>query len=245
MSPNSPASIESSAAAPPAAQRARSALARANGAAVSWLDGPGVGAPGHVTGVVIEEPGSSSSADTRPVVVEVADAAPLPCADRIRARVRLYGHGGLVDGCPDMIRLRPRRVELEESGTTTVISPGSLWAAEPDLLATSEGAFLSHLASGHAALMRTLVRLLEPEVVEGARRAVPLALDGYGLVFRVEYHRGHRDVRLPFPTPATSADEVRAGMRDLAMRAHRCGLSDVLRAGRAAARICSPESDDG
>lgn len=247
---------------PGAAERARSVLARANGAAACWPDSsPEDGLPDFVTCVMLDQPGSVLS-HSRPVVVEVADPAPLPCTERIRARVRLEGLACVVDDSPGTIRLHPLRAELEESGSRRLISPDRLWAAEPDLLATREGAFLSHLATGHAELMRTLTRLLDRDSLEGVQRAVPLALDRYGLVFRLEYRRGHHDVRLTFAAPATSAEEVRAGMRDLALRAHgarpasagnqavpeprrRRFLRDLLQAGPAAARICSPDSEPG
>lgn len=240
------------------AERVRNVLARALSAHVEWLDGQTPLDASEVTGVILGRGGEASGGQSRPVTVEVADVAPLPMADRVRARVRLHGHAGPVAGRPGAIRLHAVRVELEEAGTWTQITPDELRAAEADPVASSEGVFLCHLAHDHAGLVRTLTRLIDRDHLDGARRVVPLTVDRMGLTFRVEYRRGHRDVLLGFREPATSFDGVRAGLRDLAMQAHchcaprpagsvpepRGGLRDLLAAGPAAARICATEEPD-
>jgi hypothetical protein len=246
MSPDSRATLEAPAA---PAVRARSVLARALTAHVTWLDsGPDPGPtsdPAVVSRVVLDRPDQPADGHrvipTRPVVVEIADVAPLPVAHRVRARVRLQGHAAVL---PDGgVALRAIAAELEEPGGRTPVSPADLWAAEPDPVAAAEGAFLSHLVHGHAELTRSLTRLVDEEILDGALTATPVALDRHGLVLRVEYRRGHRDVRLPFAEEAASFDEVRAGLRELALRAQSCPrqVADVFRAGPAAARICAPE----
>lgn len=253
MSPNSHSPVRGAT----AAERARNVLSRALSAQVSWLDEAEPSAPTETTSVVLDRP-DSGRPPLRPVVVEVADVAPLPVADRVRARVRLYGHADPLPDRPGAIRLRAVRVELEEPELRTPIAPDELRAAEPDPVASREGAFLCHLAHDHRELVGVLTRLIDREVLDGARRAVPLALDRHGLVFRVEYRRGHRDVLLAFPTPAASFDELRAGLRELALRAHcpcpggssatvprpRRSLRDLLDAGPAAARLCATETPD-
>jgi hypothetical protein len=161
---------------------------------------------------------------------------------------------------PGVIRLQLVAAELDERGVGTPVSPAELRAAEPDPIANGEGAFLSHLVRDHTDLVRTLTRLVDPATLDGARRAVPLGIDRHGLTLRVEYRRGHRDVTLAFAEPAESFDQIRIGLRELAIRAHaacverrgsapkqgaRRSIRDLLAAGPAAARLCAPEDPDG
>src|SRR5688572_24041235 len=181
VSPNSHAEPEVSAR---PAVRARSVLARARIAQVTWLDPAEGEEPSLVTRVVLDPPdkapGGPVAARPRPVVVEIGDVAPLPVAERVRARVRLHGRAvALPDGG---LALRTIFIELEEAEGRTPLSPAELWAAEPDPIAAGEGAFLSHLANSHAELTRSLTRLVDTEVLDGAVKANPLALDRYGLV---------------------------------------------------------------
>jgi len=126
MSPNSHSPVL---VAPPA-ERARNVLVRAVSAQVSWLEEAESGIPHEVTSVVLDRP-DTGGAPLRPVVVEVADVAPLPLAERVRARVRLYGHADPLPDRPGAIRLRAMRVELEEAEVRTPIAPDALRAAEP------------------------------------------------------------------------------------------------------------------
>lgn len=249
MSPNSQGTV-----AVTAAERARNVLARAVTAHVDWLDGSSP--RNEVTGVILDRSDPRTATSRRPVVVEVADVAPLPVADRVRARVRLHGHAEPAPDRPGAIRLRVAAVELEENGSRTPVCPGDLRVAQPDPIATGEGAFLCHLVTDHADLVRTLTRLVDREALDGALRAVPLAVDRTGLTMRVEYGRGHRDVLLAFAEPATCFDEIRTGLGDLAIRARDCTesgradpsgprnwriLRDLLASNPAAARLCAPE----
>lgn len=239
----------------PSAERVRSVLTRALSARVEWLDGSSPGTS-TVFGVVLDPPEDDRRRDRREVRVEVADVAPLPMADRIRARVRLHGYAAMEASRPGVIRLQLVAAELDQGGASTPVSPDELRAAEPDPIASGEGAFLSHLMRDHADLVRTLTRLVDPATLDGARRAVPLGIDRHGLTLRVEYRRGHRDVTLEYAEPADSFDQVRIGLRELAMRAHaacverrawdpprtaRRPIRDLLAAGPAAARLCAPE----
>lgn len=242
-----------------AAERVRSVLTRALSAEVAWLD-EDAQETGTAFGVVLDPPGERAHGDRRAVRVEIADVAPLPMVDRIRARVRLHGLAAPEASRPGVIRLQLLAAELDEAGVRTPVSPDVLRSAAPDPIAAGEGAFLSHLVRDHSDLFRTLTRLVDPETLNGARRAVPLALDRRGLTLRVEYRRGHRDVTLPFAQPAESFDEIRRGLRELAIRAHaacverrraaepprsaRRPIRDLLAAGPAAARLCAPEQPD-
>jgi hypothetical protein len=98
----------------------------------------------------------------------------------------------------------------------------------------------------------SLATLLDADVVRSAVRVCPVGLDRRGLVFRVEYEAGHRDVAIAFPIQARTPHEAQLALRALAARsaqtgrrtpvARRFGLVvELFRAGPAAARLCSPE----
>jgi hypothetical protein len=51
---------------------------------------------------------------------------------------------------------------------------------------------------------------------------LPLRLDRYGIVLRLEYASRERDVRLPFTPPLRDATEAPTRMLSLLAGAHRC-----------------------
>jgi hypothetical protein len=242
VSPNSQHDVQR------AAEVARSVLARASSAELTWLDTDGPRPGGTVGGVMIDD------GDWTPdgaAVVEIADPAPLAVRDRIRARVRLHGYAAPDDERPGLVRMRIQGAELEHGGAVTWLSEGELRAAPADPLALREAALLSHLTTGHPELISVLTQLLPGEPEPG--QVVPVALDRHGFTFRVVTGRDHQDVELPFPAPATSIDEIRCGVQALATTeaAGRRGtsnrrpgglrgLGDLFRSGPAAARLCSP-----
>lgn len=214
----------SQSAGPSAAERARTVLASAVSAEVTWLDPAVGGAVESATRVgdryVLQEPGSDT-VPGRPVLVEIADAAPLPMPDRIRARLRIGGYAVVDDVAGQVLRICPRGVLLEQSGMWASIPVAEFCAAEPDPLAAHEGSILSHLDSSHARFVESLTALVEPEHLQGVVRVWPVQLDRHGIVLRLQYLRRRRDVRVPFPTPARTADEIRAGLRALEIQARR------------------------
>lgn len=239
------------------AASARSVLARASSARVVWLDPEYAQRhPGLVTAVVLDRPDGETPGHRSPVMVEVADPAPVPVRDRVRARVRLYGDAARAWEFASGIRLRPVSVQLEVDETCTGISPSELWQADPDPLAHAEAPFLGHLADAHADALDELAQLLPGDVRANAVRVAPLALDRYGIVLRAEHAHGHQDVRLGFAKELTAPDQARAAVADLleAAAAKRAAqtqnpappgrlgglLAALLGAGPAATRICSP-----
>ena len=56
--------------------------------------------------------------------------------------------------------------------------------------------------------MAALAGLIAPQLLRGARRLVPYALDRYGIVLRLEYAGAHQDVRLAFGEPLPDAEQV-------------------------------------
>jgi hypothetical protein len=238
------------------ASQARSVLARASSARVTWL-GPGAAAPHDVPSVAIDRPDAPTPARRRPAVVEVTDVAPLPTRERVRARVRLHGYAEQAAPTPrtDAAGARPVRiaveaVELESGGRTHLIRPAELREARPDPFARREARFLSHLATTHAEVVAALGELASRG--RPVERVVPLALEREGITLRLERAAGHDDVLLAFPAPAETPDDVRRAMLQLAERAAACGrgrdergqrlLPALFRSGPAAARICRPDA---
>lgn len=146
-----------------------------------------------------------------PVVLEWTDVAPVAVQQRLRARVRLTGwlhaRGPAPAGGPGML-LQPRQLALATGGSSSPVDPAELPVAEPDPLARFEAALLIHLAEDHQDQVAALTRLLAARELLGVTRVTPLALDRYGIVLRLDYLDGRRDVRLAFTEPLTDADQV-------------------------------------
>lgn len=246
-------------------QRARDILTRACSGHVTWLDRTDRPA-GRVPGVVLVT--GSSCTHGAPAVVEIADPAPLPVRDRVRARLRIHGYaafpapgaevavgdttvgttagttaGAGGTGEAAALHVRPLAIELDLGNRTVAIAPDALARTTADPFALTEGPLLSHLANGHPAELGALRRLL-PVALHQAR-VVPLALDAQGLTLRAERETeagwAHRDVRLGFDGRAATGEELLEQLRILVQRGRKPQLPSVFRAGPAAARICRPE----
>ncbi|MFD5325770.1 DUF2470 domain-containing protein [Streptomyces sp. NPDC127092] len=145
-----------------------------------------------------------------PIRLELTDVSPVPVRDRVRARVTL---SGLVAAPYDADSGESTCMEfgqavLQDAHGRTYVTLEQLQAAEPDPLADCEAAMLHHLVAGHPELVTLLLRLVAPAARRGLVRALPLAIDRYGLTLRLEYAATQRDVRLPFPTPLTEVDQA-------------------------------------
>jgi hypothetical protein len=129
-----------------ATAQARSVLARATSAHASWLDPESTERNGSlVTAIYLDHPGRPTSGHRSPVVLEIADPAPVPVRDRVRAAVRLYGDAARSGEAVHEVRIQPVSVQLETGGTTVTLNPVDLWLAEPDPLALAEAELLGHL----------------------------------------------------------------------------------------------------
>ncbi|MEU1050559.1 DUF2470 domain-containing protein [Streptomyces sp. NPDC005897] len=202
------------AAAPAAAEQARSVLAAAWSCAVTAEGGREefVGAhtvtdDGRVLLDVPEDSALVAAAVCAPrgepsAVLEFADVAPVPVRGRIRARLWLAGRLAVEDG---HLAFRPTRVVLRRPSGTVVVDVDEFTAAAPDPLALAEARLLTHLADCHGDAVQRLTRLVDPDSLHGAVRVRPLAVDRHGLTLRIERIRDHGDVRLPFHAPA---DEI-------------------------------------
>lgn len=168
------------------------------------------------------EPGGSGPGIIR-AVLEFTDVAPTAVRDRVRARVLLAGwllpegeHAG-TDGSRCM---EFERAVLERAGERTTVGLRELMEAETDPLATCEAGMLTHMTDDHGDLVDVLLGLVEPGRAAAARRALPLAIDRYGITLRLEYADGHEDFRLGFASPVRDADQAGDRIRTLVDSAH-------------------------
>ncbi|MFJ7119563.1 DUF2470 domain-containing protein [Streptomyces albogriseolus] len=216
------------AAAPGAAERARSVLAAAWSCTVTaegtredlvgahtvtedgrvLLDAPEDGA---LLAAVLRAPRQEPSA-----VLEFADVAPVPVRDRVRSRVWLAGRFSAEGG---RLALRPTRVILRRPSGALTVGADEFAAAAPDPLAGAEARLLTHLADCHADAVDRLTRLVDPARLQGAVRVRPLAVDRHGLTLRIEHARTDSDVRLPFHAPADDVSRLTERMHVLLSQA--------------------------
>ncbi|MEU3711030.1 DUF2470 domain-containing protein [Streptomyces catenulae] len=179
-------------------------------------------------------PATSDAPDARTVTtLEFTDIAPLPTRSRVRARLTLTGRllppNGREEGSGGCLEFGGA-VLTTPTGAASV-SLDELLTATPDPLATCEAGLLTHLADGHGNLVPLLLRLVEPCLLQRVRRAVPLALDRYGVTLRLEYPLGHHDVRLPFRRRLHDADQFGAQLRSLLATARRASHRSRLFSG--------------
>jgi hypothetical protein len=202
---------------PTAAERVRSILAAAHSMSVV-SDGlhtevrrlDGTGAMGHFHLHAPFEGTDTQSAMRIPVRLELTDIAPTPVRDRLRARVTVtglltapYNAEATLSAC-----LEFGQAVLEDARGRSYVTLHALEAAELDPLAISEASMLTHLVDDHSELVPLLLRLVRPQPDKGMTRALPVAMDCYGITLRLEYPRAHHDVRLPFTTPVTDIDQA-------------------------------------
>lgn len=157
--------------------------------------------------------------------IEITDVAAVAARDRVRARVTAHGWLSLDHADPCLgtqeVVLEIERATLTESCLAATVRPADLAAADVDPLAVREADLLLHLADAHAGAVDLLTRLVDPAVLQAATRVLPLAIDRYGIVLRVERRRGHRDVRLPFGARAATAAEAQRAFAALLATAAR------------------------
>ncbi|GAA2628326.1 hypothetical protein GCM10010399_69940 [Dactylosporangium fulvum] len=95
-------------------------------------------------------------------------------------------------------------------------------AARPDPLAEAEADMLCHLATAHPDAVERLSRLVPPHHLHGVHRILPVRLDRFGVVLRLEFASRARDVQLPFPAPLDRAEQAGERMQELFARARCC-----------------------
>ncbi|MFD3696521.1 DUF2470 domain-containing protein [Streptomyces sp. NPDC058646] len=180
------------------------------------------------------EPGGG--AEHRPAIrLEFTDIAPTPVRDRVRARVTVLGRmltpypqDGAESGSSDSTCMEFTRAVLETGDGTAHIGLEELDAARPDPLAPYEAGMLTHLLDDHPDLVTLLLRLVHPVPTTAVVRALPVAMDRYGITLRLEERRGHRDVRLPFPSPLDDVEQSGAQIQALFSAARRRSHRNTL-----------------
>ncbi|MEU0086996.1 DUF2470 domain-containing protein [Streptomyces sp. NPDC006274] len=213
------------------AEHVRSVLARAlslslttEGQAYDLIGMHSVGGKGRIT----LHPGEDSPLAARAAVaprgslaalLEFTDIAPTALRDRVRARVTISGW--LAPLGDDALRLDPARVTLRTAAGSQGVGLDEFALAEPDPLAGEEAAMLTHLAHSHEDMVADLVARAGSRLPHGVVRALPLAVDRYGIALRCEYREGHCDLRLLFPATARDAAEAGEQVRQL-LTAPRC-----------------------
>ncbi|WP_267245634.1 DUF2470 domain-containing protein [Streptomyces sp. PR69] len=147
-----------------------------------------------------------------PALLQFTDIAPVAVRDRLRARVSLSGAltTSVTQPTPGALVLRfdAGQAAVECDGAVERVGLRDLALAEPDPLAREEAGLLTHLDAGHPDVIEHLGRLADPPAPQNALRVRPYALDRYGFTLRCEDAAGHRDVRVPFPAPLHTADEI-------------------------------------
>jgi hypothetical protein len=119
-----------------------------------------------------------------------------------------------------LLRLDLAEVVLGECGAVTEVTPEDYLAAAPDPLAELEAAALQHLDAAHPEEL-ALLRSRVPGASRAGEVVRPLALDRCGFRLRIEQRRGHRDVRVPFAEPVTTAAELGTAVHRLLCAARR------------------------
>ncbi|MGW1952760.1 DUF2470 domain-containing protein [Streptomyces sp. NPDC001920] len=230
------------AAAPSAAERARSVLAAAWSCAVTaegcreeLVGAHTVTEDGRVLLAVPEDSALRTAAICAPraqpsAVLEFADVAPVPVRGRIRARLWL---SGWFTPEADELAFQATRIVLRRPSGAVVVDLDEFAAATPDPLATAEARLLTHLADCHPDAVERLTRLVEPDSLHGAVRVQPLAVDRHGLTLRIERVRAQGDVRLPFHRPADDVAQLTERMHVLLAQASAASCPRALQRQRA------------
>ncbi|MFG2502167.1 DUF2470 domain-containing protein [Streptomyces sp. NPDC048441] len=191
------------------------------------LDGMGTG---HIHLHAPSQEAPVSPRERRPVRLEFTDIAPTAVRDRLRARVTVTGllTAPYSDESPKSTCMEFGQALLEDGQGRHFVSLDELCSATPDPIAGSEAAMLTHLVDSHRELVPLLVRLVQPQPTKGMSRAVPLAMDRYGVTLRLEYPTTHLDVRLPFATPVSDIDQAGSQIRGLLAAARRASHRNRL-----------------
>ncbi|MFI5806035.1 DUF2470 domain-containing protein [Streptomyces sp. NPDC051561] len=217
---------------PTTAERVRSVLAAAHSMTVvsdglhtevRRLDGAGVMTRIHVHAPTPETPPPPGS-ERIPVRLEFTDIAPTPVRDRVRSRVTVTGLLAApyrTSETDESTCMEFGQAVIEDADGRHFVTLEALEEVAPDPLTTCEAGMLTHLMDSHAELIPLLLRLVRAPRTAELTRAVPLAMDRYGLTLRLEYPRKHSDVRLAFPTPVTGAEQAGPQIQGLLRAARR------------------------
>ncbi|MHC0430313.1 DUF2470 domain-containing protein [Streptomyces sp. O3] len=159
-------------------------------------------------------------------VLKFTDIAPTAVRDRVRARVLLTGWLTPADGSSGEsgveLRCDVAHAELETAEGAVTVGLDELTLGDADPLAAYEADMLTHLVDGHGDVVAHLAQLVDPRLLGGARRVLPLALDRYGVTLRLERSDAYDDVRLPFSAPLDTVLEAGDRVQELLIAASSC-----------------------
>jgi hypothetical protein len=173
--------------------------------------------------------------DELAAVLEITDVAPVSVPHRIRGRAWVSGWltsvPGLAGPGQTMLRLEVGEARVDDLWGSDSVEPEEFAKASVDPLVAHETELLQHLHSVHGAQMQELCGLLgrrADEAGEQEQRAVPLALDRFGLRVRFlvresggcppdRHSTGEKcfDARFDFPEPVRDITELRRAMHTL------------------------------
>jgi hypothetical protein len=154
-------------------------------------------------------------------VLEITDVAPVAVPHRIRGRAWVAGWltpvpGGAMEAGTALLRLETGEISLDDLWGAALVEPDDFADAAADPLAGCETELLQHLAAAHSTEVERLCALVghSGAPCEGPR-AVPLALDRFGLRVRFTGDDGVFDARFDFPEPVTDRDTLRRSLHAL------------------------------
>lgn len=161
-----------------------------------------------------------AEADELPAVLEITDVAPVAVPNRIRGRARVAGWLTCARELPAgpgrvWLRLEVGEASVDDLWGAEPVAPEDFVAAAPDPLVAHEAELLQHLASSHADQLDWLCAPASGACGIVPERAVPLALDRFGLRVRFTGDGGAFDARFEFRSPVRGPEELHRAMRSL------------------------------
>ncbi|MEV4330054.1 DUF2470 domain-containing protein [Streptomyces sp. NPDC049597] len=161
--------------------------------------------------------------DELSAVLEITDVAPVAVPHRIRGRAWVSGWLTCAPGLATepgsmMLRLEVGEASVDDLWGASAVEAEELARASADPLVAHETELLQHLDTAHSDQVQALAGLLgERGADTGAgagRRAVPLALDRFGLRVRFTGDKPF-DARFDFPEPVRDITALRRAMHTL------------------------------
>ncbi|RFU84258.1 DUF2470 domain-containing protein [Streptomyces triticagri] len=159
--------------------------------------------------------------DELSAVLEVTDVAPVAVPHRIRGRAWVSGWLTRLPGIADpgrmMLRLEVGEASVDDLWGASQVEPEAFAEARADPLIDHEAELLQHLHAAHAEQVASLCTLLgdRAELLLNGGRAVPLALDRFGLRIRISGGTHSFDARFDFPEPVRDVTGLRRAMHQL------------------------------
>lgn len=154
-----------------------------------------------------------------PVVLEITDVAPVSVPNRIRSRAWISGWLTCVRGVAEpgrmLLRLEVGEARVDDLWGTGMVEPEAFASAAADPLVEYEAELLQHLHAAHGDQVRQLCALAGDRAA--GTRAVPVALDRFGLRVRFSGGAGRRvfDARFDFREPVRDIAGLRRAMHQL------------------------------